>query len=134
MQKARWTHPSFGSTVFGVKMAKSFEEHLEQILILLKDEEIERIIMFGSAATEQVRIDSDLDLLIVLDTDFLPTTYQERMEYRLRIQRKVRDVAKRIPVDLLIYTRPEYELLTQNMNSFMREIHDFGRVVYEKAS
>ena len=115
-------------------MAESFEEHLEQILILLEDEEIERIIMFGSAAADRVRIDSDLDLLIVLDTDFLPTTYQERMEYRLRIQRKVRDVAKRIPVDLLIYTRPEYELLTQNMNSFMREIHDFGRVVYEKAS
>ena len=122
------------STVSIVKMAKSFEKHLQEILVALKNEAVERIILFGSIAAGRAQTDSDLDLLIVLDTDFLPTTYQERMEYRLRIQRKLRDVAKRIPIDLLIYTRPEYQMLTQQMSSFMKEIHDFGRVIYEKAS
>lgn len=113
---------------------KTFEEPLQHILLALKEEDVQKIIIFGSAANGHVHEDSDLDLLIVMDTDYLPTTYEERLEYRIQIQRKLRDVAKRIPIDLLIYTRKEYQILTENMNAFMREIHDFGKVIYEKAS
>ena len=70
---------------------KSFEEPLQQILLALKDEDVQKIIVFGSVANESVHEDSDLDLLIVMDTDYLPTTYEERQEYRIQIQRKVRD-------------------------------------------
>jgi uncharacterized protein len=113
---------------------ETLEQHLQQIMVALKDEDINKIILFGSVADGRIHEDSDLDLLLIMDTDYLPKTYKERIEYRLEIQRKVRPIAKRIPIDLLIYTRIEYEMLTENMNAFMREIHDFGRVVYEKAS
>lgn len=114
--------------------AKTFEKPLKQILVALKDEDVQKIIVFGSVANGRIHESSDLDLLIVMDTDYLPATYEERLQYRLQIRRKVRDISKRIPIDLLIYTRKEYEILTENMNTFMREIHDFGRVIYEKAS
>ena len=117
-----------------MKTVKTFEEPLQQILLALKDEDVQKIIVFGSVANGSVHEDSDLDMLIVMNTDYLPATYEERQEYRIHIQRKVRDVAKRIPIDLLIYTRREYQILTENMNAFMKEIHDFGKVVYEKAS
>ncbi len=113
---------------------KTFEEPLQQILLALKDENVQKIIVFGSVANGYVHEDSDIDLLIVMDTDYLPITYEERLEYRIQIRRKIRDIAKRIPIDLLIYTRKEYQILTENMNAFMREIHDFGKVIYEKAS
>ena len=73
--------------------ADSIPKYLREILAALDDEPLERIILFGSAASGQLGPDSDLDLLIVTDTDYLPKTYQERMEYRLRIQRRVRSIA-----------------------------------------
>jgi uncharacterized protein len=112
---------------------ESIDEYLNQILAALNIESVEKVILFGSAASGQMGPDSDLDLLIVMDTDYLPRTYQERMEYRLQIQRKVRDIRKKVALDLLIYTRPEYKLVTQDMSSFMKDVHDLGKVIYEKA-
>ena len=112
---------------------ESVDKYLSQILAALRNESIQKVILFGSAASGQMGPDSDLDLLIVMDADYLPRTYQERMEYQLQIQRKVRDIRKKVALDLLIYTRPEYELVTQEMSSFMRDVHDLGKVIYEKA-
>ena len=112
----------------------SVDEYLRQILAALSDASVKKIILFGSATSGELGIDSDLDLIVVVDTDHLPNTYQQRMEYRLQIMRKVRAVGNRIPLDLIIYTRPEYEILTQHMSSFMKDVHNFGKVIYEKAS
>ena len=117
-----------------MNVASSIDEYLRQILLALDDEPVEKIILFGSAVSGQIGPDSDLDLLIIMDTDYLPKTYKERMEYRLQIQRKVRDIGKKVPLDLLIYTRPEYKLITHDMSAFMKDVHDFGKVIYEKAS
>lgn len=110
----------------------TFEERIQQILVALQEENIYKILLFGSVAEGNTREDSDIDLLVVLDSDYLPKTYKERMEYRLQIQRKVRHIAKKIPIDMLIYTRREYELLTEDMNSFLIDIHTSGRLIYEK--
>ena len=112
----------------------SVDEYMRQILTALSDEPVKKIILFGSATSGEIGIDSDLDLLVVVDTDYLPSTYRQRMEYRLQILRKVRAVGNKIPLDLLIYTRPEYEILTQDMSSFMKNVHDCGKVIYERAS
>ena len=87
-----------------------------------------------AAALLALPVDAETVRVLRLDTDYLPNTYQQRMEYRLQILRKVRAVGNRIPLDLLIYTRPEYEILTQDMSSFMKDVHDCGKVIYERAS
>ena len=112
----------------------SVDEYLRQTLAALNGEPVKKIILFGSATSGEIGVDSDLDLLVVVDTDYLPNTYQQRMEYRLQILRKVRAVGNRIPLDLLIYTRSEYEILTQDLSSFMKDVHDCGKVIYERAS
>ena len=109
-------------------------KYITQILHALETSNVLKIILFGSTATDTDNNESDIDLLIILDDNFCPQTYEERMEYRLIIRRKLRAVNRQVPIDLLIYTIPEYELIKENMNSFFKEIHATGRVIYEKAS
>ena len=92
----------------------------------------------GMAAADEYRWnaadeESDIDLLIVLDTDYLPRTYRERLEMRLSVSRILREINKEVPMDLLVYTLPEYKILLEHMNSFFKEIHENGKTVYEKA-
>ena len=112
---------------------ENLQKNLEELLCILKKEEINKILIFGSYIEGNLHKDSDLDLLIVLENDYLPKTYEERMKLRLGIRKKIRSINKKIPIDLLIYTKPEYEIFFKNMNSFMREIHNTGKVIYERA-
>ena len=109
-------------------------KYITQILHELETVDIMKIILFGSTASDTDNNKSDIDLLIVLDDNFCPQTYEERMEYRLKIRRKLRAINRQVAIDLLIYTIPEYELIKENMNSFFKEIHATGRIIYEKAS
>lgn len=111
-----------------------FRTQLDLTLRRLKSLDIYKIILFGSHASDSADVESDIDLLIVLDTDYLPSTFQERLNTRLSVSRKLRDINKEIPMDLLVYTLPEYKILIQNMNAFFQDIHQYGKVIYEKAS
>ncbi len=106
---------------------------IDRILNRLKTLDIYKVILFGSHASDAAEEESDIDLLIVLDTDYLPRTYRERLEMRLSVSRLLRDINKEVPMDLLVYTLPEYNILLEHMNSFFKEIHEHGKTVYEKA-
>jgi len=120
--------------MYMIHYTKANAKYISQILQELESISIMKIILFGSTALDTNNIESDIDLLIVLDDNFCPQTYEERMEYRLKIRRKLRAVNRHVAIDLLIYTIPEYELIKKNMNSFFKEIHATGRIIYEKAS
>lgn len=109
------------------------QTQLDRIMYRLKPLDLYKVILFGSHTSDSADEESDIDLLIVLDTDYLSRTYKERMEMRLSASRLLRDINKEIPMDLLVYTLPEYKILLKNMNSFFKEIHDHGKTVYEKA-
>ena len=49
---------------------ESVTDYIEQIVAALSGEPIAKVILFGSAASGRMGIDSDLDLLIVMDTDY----------------------------------------------------------------
>jgi len=117
-----------------IHFKKERTKYISQILYELETIDIMKIILFGSTASDTDNNESDIDLLIVLDDNFCPQTYEERMEYRLKIRRKLRAINRQVAIDLLIYTIPEYELIKENMNSFFKEIHATGRIIYEKAS
>ena len=108
--------------------------YLDLILSKLEPLNIFKVILFGSNAHGSSRDDSDIDLLIVLNDTRLPKTYGERMSVRLEVSRTLRDIRKEVPMDLLVFTLPEYEIIKENMNSFYRDIHENGRVIYERAS
>ncbi len=105
---------------------RKLEENLSRILDALKTHYApEQIIVFGSLASGHVTETSDLDLLIVKNTD-------KRFFDRIREVVKICDYD--IGVDFLVYTPQE---LTEAAisNPFVRdEILSKGKVVYRAAA
>lgn len=56
------------------------------------------------------------------------------MHNKLLVRRSIYEISKKIPIDLLVYTKAEYAIITQNSNSFFKDINLKGKVLYEKAS
>jgi predicted nucleotidyltransferase len=85
----------------------------------------EKIILFGSYSIGTQNINSDLDLLIVQETD-LPV--QKRgFDIRMAL------LGIKIPVDLFIYTKSEFEQEKNRKLSFLHSALENGKVMYERA-
>jgi predicted nucleotidyltransferase len=85
-------------------------------------ERIDKILLFGSEATGTAGPDSDIDLLVVLDRDTMPQSFHERSANYLQISRAIREIEKVFPVDLLVYTRPEFEMIKASGSLFIRRV------------
>jgi predicted nucleotidyltransferase len=83
-----------------------------------------RIILFGSLATGEVDVNSDLDILAIM-----PETKNGKEWSKLIYESVERGVAS----DIIVFNRKEFETELP-FNSFLRRIMDTGRVVYEKTS
>ncbi|WP_417913163.1 nucleotidyltransferase domain-containing protein [Candidatus Electronema sp. TJ] len=92
-----------------------------------------KIILFGSYADETFSDDSDIDLVVVLDSSKISKDYEEKMQNKLLVRRNIYGLTKQIPIDLVVYTKGEYDILSQNNASFFQEIKKKGKVLYEKA-
>jgi len=88
-------------------------------------------LLFGSYATGVRHEDSDIDLLVVTNDDFIPTTFKEKNDLFLSVNSKIRDIAQKVPVDLLVYTHPMYRKFVETGSSFSREILNKGIILYE---
>jgi predicted nucleotidyltransferase len=91
--------------------------------LLIAHEQPDKIILFGSYCTDQVGEWSDLDLVIVKETQaaFLDRT------------RQVLELLKpQVGVDVLVYTPQEFEQLSRERAFVRQEIVAKGKVVYER--
>lgn len=82
----------------------------------------DKIILFGSHAYGTPNEDSDIDLLIIKDTD-LP--FNKRAA---EIRRSLRGIG--VPLDLVVYTPSEVEKYKNNKFSFLGKIDQQGKVLY----
>lgn len=99
------------------------DETKQELVKRIKSAEmIDKILLFGSEATGTAGPDSDIDLLVVLDNTTMPASFQERSANYLLISRAIRDIEKKHPIDLLVYTRPEFERLKASGSLFVRRI------------
>ncbi len=89
------------------------------------------IILFGSYAYGTPHEDSDIDILVVTNDDFMPKTFSERLKYRLSVSEIIYETAKKVPVDLLIYSKPMFEKFKELNSSFSKEILTNGKKLYE---
>ncbi len=89
------------------------------------------IILFGSYAYGTPHEDSDIDILVVTNDDFIPKTFSERLKYRLSISNIIYETAKKVPVDLLIYSKPMFDKFKELNSSFSQEILTHGKTLYE---
>jgi predicted nucleotidyltransferase len=105
----------------------SSEEIRKELLDRIKAaERPAKILLFGSHGRGTARPDSDIDLLVVLDSDQMPQNFREKAENYLRISRLLRDLEKRVPIDLLVYTRPEFEHFVAGKSAFSKKILQEG--------
>ena len=83
----------------------------------------EKIILFGSYARNEQTADSDLDLLIVKDTDQSP----------VQRQRSVRSLfdKQQFPMDILVYTPAEFDKQKNWLNNIINIAVKTGKLVYE---
>ncbi len=113
---------------------KHIDEYLDKILNALRKIHPQKIIIFGSYVYGKMHEDSDIDLIIVLDTNDVPKNYEEKLKIKLEVRKLVREVNKDIAIDLIVFTLPEYDNFVRCESSFAKEILERGKVLYEKAS
>src|SRR5205085_343309 len=82
----------------------------------------EKIILFGSHAYGQPTLDSDVDLLVVMDFEGSP------IQQTIKISRELGLVT---PMDLLVRTPEQIQERLRIEDPFMREIVERGEVMYE---
>ena len=86
----------------------------------------ETVIVFGSYADGAANRDSDIDLIVVLDSEAEPKAYRDRMRNRLRVRQALDAVNRDYALDVLVYTTPEWKRFQDSGSAFSREIASRG--------
>jgi predicted nucleotidyltransferase len=86
-----------------------------------------RIILFGSYASGNPTKDSDIDILVVTNDNFIPRNFEEKMSLKLKVANEIDDIREEIPVDILVYTKPMFEKFIKLNSMFAREILNKGK-------
>lgn len=110
-----------------------FEANLYIPLILERLRKINpaKVILFGSHAQGTETVESDLDLLVVTNHDKTPQSHREKEEIYLEVARLLRDIRGKVPMDLVVHTRPMHARFIEMDSLFARELLQEGITLYE---
>ena len=101
------------------------ETLLEEITRKIVDHfDPEKIVLFGSRSTESPRTDSDVDLLVIMDTSESP------IQRAIEVKRASRP--RFVSMDVLVKTPEEVEARLERGSFFLRQILEQGKVLYER--
>ncbi len=88
-----------------------------------------RVILFGSYAYGNPTKDSDIDLYVVTNNDFMPKTWKEKIEIEQKVSKAMRDIMKEYPTDLITHTKAMHEKFIEMDSMFSRKILNEGIVI-----
>ena len=108
----------------------NIEEIKDEIIEKLKPLNPNKIILFGSYAYGTPNKDSDIDLYIVSNDDFIPKSWKEKMQIKLKFSKALRELKKEYDIDLITHTKKMYEKFLELDSMFSREILNKGQVLY----
>lgn len=106
------------------------KELQNEIVNTLKTLNPYKIILFGSYAYGEPDEESDIDLLFINNEDNYKS-FAERIDIKIEILKKLQSINQ--PIDILAYTKREWEDLVSKNSSFIREINEKG-VLLETAA
>lgn len=84
----------------------------------------DKIILLGSYAQGTPNKDSDLDLLIIQETD-LPR-HKRGLDIRMSL------IGIKIPIDILVYTKAEFDQEKSEKFSFLNSAIKTSKILYER--
>ncbi len=87
----------------------------------------DKIILFGSYARGACTEDSDIDLLIIKETD-----KKRRVDRFVEVKRLIYDPENKIPVSPLVLTEDEIKERLKMGDDFIEEILTKGKMLYER--
>ena len=100
-----------------------------EIIEKLKPLNPNRIILFGSYAYGKPNEDSDIDLYIVTNDDFLPKSFQENMNIKLKVIKILDELTDKIAMDIIVHTKKMNEKFIELNSYFARTIYTKGEVL-----
>jgi len=107
----------------------NIEEIQDEILNALKTLHLDKIILFGSYAYGTPTKNSDIDLYIVTNDDYIPQSYKEKRALVWEVSQKILEIRKKYAIDLLVHTKKMHEKFVELQSSFSKEILEKGRVL-----
>lgn len=99
----------------------------EIIKVLVQKYNPEKIILFGSYAYGIFSKDSDIDLLIIKDTE-----NKNRIDRFIEVKRIIYNPKFKIPISPIILTEDELQQRLSIGDDFIKEINTKGEVLYER--
>ncbi len=106
------------------------DEIVQQITdCLVKTSNPERIILFGSRAANMNQSDSDVDLLVIVDSGF--HLQRSRIKEIARMEKALRGT--KVPTDLLVYSHDEFERWKDTPTHVIHRAVQEGKVLYERS-
>lgn len=91
--------------------------------LLIEHLKPEQILLFGSLVDKRLGEWSDIDLVVI---------HQTQLPFYQRIKQVLKLIRPKVGVDLLIYTPEEFSSLSRERHFFRDEILDKGTVLYER--
>ena len=113
-------------------MLEKLQKEIEKIVKSLKSYNPEKIILFGSAVDGKMRENSDIDILIVKQTDESPYKRYTKAAKLLYTPEQIGKNYFSFPIDLRVYTPKEIKYRSNLGDFFIQEILEKGKIVYEK--
>jgi predicted nucleotidyltransferase len=91
-----------------------------------KNFNVKNIILFGSYAYGKPNVDSDLDLLVILDKEGYLESWMDRIDLKVKMKKALKELTEKTPIELLLYTKDEWEKLLSSGSCFYQEIYEKG--------
>lgn len=104
---------------------------IAQINLSLQHLNVSKVILFGSYAKGTQSDDSDIDLLVVTNDNFVFDSFAQKMEVKLKIAYALNPLRKYADIDLIVHTKPMHEKFILLNSGFKKEILSSGFVIYE---
>ena len=106
-----------------IKLSDELETQIRDALAPLHPE---KVILFGSYAWGQPTEDSDIDLYVVTQDDFMPATWRQKRDIVRAVSNRILDLRTRYSIDLLVHTKPMHRKFVEIDSSFARQIMNEG--------
>jgi predicted nucleotidyltransferase len=103
---------------------------ISKIIQCLMGLNVYKIILFGSYAKGTATEDSDIDLVVILNSEEFAKTFDERMNRNRPVSKALLEINRQYSMDILVYSKGEFEYLNKKESDFVKEIKSTGKEIY----